>query len=728
MKAIRQLVRQPMKFLSGVVTVSLAVCVLCVCLGQSIAAGKAAAALERRFTTVALQTIKYNYEEIVAIDSEGYTIHGLRYHDTIPQEIADWIERTVQTRPDLVESISSPGLASACISELTSDNITAHRYYYPLTGRREEMDTREQQATSTYAAAMLEMVLDQVEAPLTVTFQGTMEDGTEVSVARYTTVELKGTVKSVVSLEEGYDDPTGRTIYVSLTVPDQEALDALNLDPGERYLVYGPDYLDGNWALCGMISDSLSARLGRNVCLEALDDSDFFDYSEMEIKALKELSPYTEYCSRYVYDGVFVDVSGFEMKYRDAVFLTAQDNSTLGDYELVSYPGGSYPKLCWDRWITGDDGSLTQVSQEEYSRRYFVPTIAHLDGTAEEFLRSDSGKRWADTLRRMDVNHHAFPVIGVDQLGYIPDFARQTARIVDGRDFTREELESGKRVCILAESLAASNGLHVGDFFSPQFYNYDWDDPNQDYISDGKGVSNPSAYTYTANTEFVGTGEQYEIVGTYRQDNAWADTADNPYSFTPNTIFVPKASVPSDMDYGEQGFFRTLILKNGMVEPFLNFAVEAGYGDLFVYYDQGYTQVAENLHSFEEAGKWALAVGVIVYGAILGLMLFLFPGGQGKALSVMNAMGVERRKRMGHVVSTGAGIFIPGTVLGTAAGILLWQRVIRFLADSTGSEITLEMDVPMLLIVALFQLAAALLLAALMAVPMTRETGIGKRK
>lgn len=722
-----------MKFLFGVIAVSLAVCVLCVCLGQAIAAQKTAAAMEYKFTTVALTTSKYNYVDFDFTDSEGNVVHTSKFEKTLPQEVSGWIAETVRSRPDLVKMISTPGLASVCLSELVPDNVSDHVYHNPYRGSpsvgdREAINLRTQEGKTSYAGAMLEVVLEEVGAPEVYTLKGAMKDGTEVSACLYASVELTGTVERVISLEEGYDSPAGRTIYVTLTLPNEKCLENLALEPGDRYLVYGPDYLDGNWALCGMISDSLSARLGHSVCLESLDEGTFWDYTEMELKMLKESSPNMDYRSRYVYDGVFVDVSGFEMKYRDAVFLTAQDNSTLGDYELVSYPGGSYPKLCWDRWITGDDGSLTQVSQEEYSRRYFIPTIAHLDGTAEEFLRSDSGKRWADTLRRMDVNHHAFPVIGVDQLGYIPDFARQTARIVDGRDFTREELESGKRVCILAESLAASNGLHVGDFISPQFYNYDWDDPNQDFISDGEGIVNPAPYTYTANTEFVGTGEQYEIVGTYRQDNAWADTADNPYSFTPNTIFVPKASVPSDMDYGEQGFFRTLILKNGMVEPFLNFAVEAGYGDLFVYYDQGYTQVAENLHSFEEAGKWALAVGVIVYGAILGLMLFLFPGGQGKALSVMNAMGVERRKRMGHVVSTGAGIFIPGTVLGTAAGILLWQRVIRFLADSTGSEITLEMDVPMLLIVALFQLAAALLLAALMAVPMTRETGIGKRK
>ena len=46
MKYFRQLLRQPLKFIAGVIVVSLAVSVLCVCLGQSIAANKTEEALE----------------------------------------------------------------------------------------------------------------------------------------------------------------------------------------------------------------------------------------------------------------------------------------------------------------------------------------------------------------------------------------------------------------------------------------------------------------------------------------------------------------------------------------------------------------------------------------------------------------------------------------------------------------------------------------------------------
>lgn len=195
----------------------------------------------------------------------------------------------------------------------------------------------------------------------------------------------------------------------------------------------------------------------------------------------------------------------------------------------------------------------------------------------------------------MRVNYQTFPVIGVDKLGYVADFARETARIVEGRDFTQEELTSGAKLCIISETLAAANGLTVGDTISPRFYNYDWNSPYQGFVSKGEGVVNHSAYVYTTQTEFSGEAESYVIIGLYRQDNAWGDVSENLYSFTPNTVFVPRASVSSDMDYGNQAFFQTLVLRNGAIQEFRALVDEAGYTDLFVYYDQEYTTISDSL-------------------------------------------------------------------------------------------------------------------------------------
>lgn len=724
MKYLRQLLRQPLKFISGIIFVSLAVSILCVCLGQSIAADKTEASLEFNFTTVALPTTKYQY-----VEKEFNGIPYTAFSESLPEEVVNWIGQTVSSHPELVETVAAPGLASAYISELTPDNVTQHKYNYPYTGTQESWAPHRLEATPTYACAMLEIVLDEIGEPYESVVEGALEDGTPTTVTTKVEVTLTGTVKSVVSLEEGYNDPTSRTIYLTLVLPDMESLAGLALEVGDSYLVYGSDYLDGNWALRGYISDSLSAALGSSVEIGALDEESFYYYTEAELAALAEINPYSTATAQYWHGDVFTEIPAEMLCWKDAVMLTLEDKSMFGVYERVNYTdgSGSYPNINLERWITDENGDLVQITQEEYSNRYSVPTIVHLEGSVEDFLQSENGHRWINQLELMEVNYQVFPVIGVEKLGYVADFARETARIVEGRDFTQDELTSGAKVCIISETLAAANGLSVGDTISPRFYNYDWDSPNQAFIAEGKGIVNPSAYTYTANTEFVGIAEEYVIVGLYRQDNAWGDVSENLYSFTPNTIFVPKTSVSSDMDYGNQGFFQTLVLKNGAIKEFRGIVNDAGYEDLFVYYDQGYTTISESLHNYKEVAQRAMMVGMIVYGVILVLFLLLFPGSQRKVLVTMTGLGTQRKYKFAQVVMTSAGILVPGSVVGSVAGMLLWQKVIDALAESVGAAISLEMDIVTLIVVALGQLALALMLTALLALPMTKDTGITKR-
>lgn len=748
MKYLQQLFRQPLKFISGVIVISLAVSILCVCLGQSIAADKTEAQIEYFFTTIALPTTKYNYYESYFIDSQGNRIPYTASSFTLPDKVANWISNTTQARPDLVETIATSGLASAYIEELIPENLTDHMYHYPWTGTPQNQLPHKMEGLTTYACAMLEIVLQEIGEPSVIFQKGTMEDGAEVIVPVQTTVELVGTVKSVVSLEQGYDDPTGRTVRLSLVMPNEENLDSLSLKHGERYLVYGTDYLDGEWALCGCISDGLNDQLKYPIELKELNENSFYYLTEKEQAVHMAGNPHGAVpIARYWYKNdnpeeqwIFGDKGNYvllyesDMKLHNAVLLTMKDKTNFGTLKWIDYSngGGSYPAINWDRYITDKNGNQIQITQEEYSALYSIPTIAHLEGSVEEFLASEEGKLWAQTLEQMQVNYHAFPIIGVDKLGHIADFARETARIVDGRDFTPEELASGAKVCIISESLAAANSLSVGDTISPQFYNYDRNSPYQPFLSTnnmyGNGSVNPSAHSFTAHTKWAGEPEEYIIVGLYRQDNAWCDVSDNLYSFTPNTIFAPKASVSSDMDYGTQGLFQTFVLHNGAIEEFRALVEKAGYPDLFVFYDQEYTTISDSLENYREVAQRAMMIGFVVYGVVLVLFLLFFPGSQGKALATMKALGTQRRYKIAHVFMNSAGILIPGTVIGAALGMLLWHKVIDVIAESVGAAVALEMDAMSLVLIALSQMVLAFMLTALIAIPLSRNHGIAKRK
>ncbi|MCD7755157.1 MAG: ABC transporter permease [Firmicutes bacterium] len=735
MKMLLQLVRQPLKLIAGLLVAAFGSSILCVCIGQAIAAENTATAVDALFTTAALETTDYNFINTCNADEEFLAMWGRAVEDFtwgLPEAVAEWINGVVQAQDDLVKFDATPGLASAYLPELTYDSIVSHDYFYWAVGSVQTAQTQRLEAQATYACAMFEVELTEIGEPETVVAVGVLEDGSDTSLETGITVELQGTIRQVVSIEGSYDDPTGRIIYITLELPDEESLAAQELEPGSRYLVYG-DYLDGDWVLRGYITEFMNAD-GTNVSLQEIDESCISYYSEFEIARLRAQNPNNTLVADYVYPNNYalglrrVALEEEWLRLIDAAMLTVRDGSAFGSVSYVVHESGRYPTLDETHYITGEDGEMVEVSQEEWQARYAVPTIAKLEGTVEEFLASEEGALWQQQLSYMEINYHAFPIIGVQKLGYIADFARDNARIVEGRDFTQQELDEGAKVCIVSETLASMNGLSVGDTITPQFYNYDWDSPNQKFISDGYGVINPWAYRYSGTTEFAGEAEEYVIVGLYRQSNAWIDPSENIYSFTPNTIFVPENAVVSDMDYGNQGFFRTLILRNGMVEPFRVLVEEAGYEGLFVYYDQGYNEIIGTVMDYGEVSQKAMMLGAVVYGVILLLFLLLFPGSQGKSLSTMTALGAKRSQKIGHVFLSSAWLLVPGTVLGTGAGMLLWNSVVGRLTSSVDETLTVEMEPLVLVGIAVAQLVAALGLTVLLALFMTRDKGLKRRK
>lgn len=579
MKTLHQMFRQPVKTGAGIVLVMLCVAILIVCVGQSVAAGQTDAQLDGLFLTIAMPTTKYNGTS-----------------RKLPVGAADFLEELTTNYPDIVRAVSSPGLASAYISQLKPDMYTNHTSYFGWeTGTDGVASTMVTSPVGApYSCAMLEVRLDEIvgKTPATAWDLGT-QDQWMMDVLTYYCVNIRGTVLSVVGLNDGFQDPVGMNITLTLMVSDEQAFEALELQMGQRYLVYGMDYFDMDW-------------------------------------------------------------------------LASQSDNTTWEKDTVTLTVRNLQQL--------------QGLSEEYA----VPTIAPLTDTVEKFLDSEQGELWQQTLENISINNHAFPILGVDGLNYISEFARGTTRIVRGRDFTDEELGGGAKVCVLAESLAAANGIVVGDTITLQYYDLDAESPYQSTLSSGRGIVNPSARFYTTTTPFANVGESYTVVGLYRSQNEWADPATNVYAFTPNTVFVPKTSVGATMDYGNQGLFRSYVLYNGQLEAFQQLAAEAGYPDLFQCDDHGYAAVASALHDYTEVAQNVLTIGLCLSTLVAVLFFLLFPLQQQKTLNTMASMGATSGKKLAYILKYTLCLILPGGVLGVIFGVLLWDRVQLNLANRFG--------------------------------------------
>ena len=704
---------------------TLGVLALCVGIGQLYTAKTTAETLEKSFDTVGIMagmTIvqDYKFGSSLVLDPG--------------REAAQWVQETAQERPDIVKQISQTGLASAYIRDLLLASYYEAEYYNKFVGNTALIGTMVRPENMPQSCAMLEITLEEIGEAQEQTMSFTVEkerlpsefddydelkeyrnDRAMETVTTGYSVELRGKITGVLSLANGIKDPTGMWLNFTYTAKTMEELEAFlaELELGSRYLVYGTNYYDDDWDL----------RLYRDI--------GEWDVSRLHMLTQAEKRQWEE-AGYYGVVAVYGGESFSESTYRtiNAVSMTVRSTPhSLKDYEGIRDEAGNLLEIreITERVITDGNGNSVTVSAEKFGEYYKLPSIVKLTGSAEEFLASEAGAEWKAALERDAVNQHTFPVLGVDDLGYVAQFAREESQIIEGRDFTEEELESGARVCIISQEVAAANGLTVGDSIHPNFFNADENLPYNALLSKNKGIINPSSAFYFSTTPLLGETE-YIIVGIYRSNEPWAyvTAAENHYAFTPNTIFVPKASVTAQMQYNEFLQFQTVVLHNGRMDDFAALMNRAGYAGAYLLSDQGYSVIAGNFSDYEAQSKQVVQICVAAYAIISLLYLLLYPGSQRKTMRLMQNLGVPGRQRRAHVFVSSVVLLIPAAVIGAVAGFTFWEKINEKLKLSAGLLVDVQLEGKVLVIVALAQLVAMAALSALIAAFQARAHKLGK--
>ena len=645
MKTIKQMLRQPLRTMAGILIVALAVAILVASVGQYVAITLTRANLDDHYDTVAALSDQYFWSDIP----------GGREHATkLPDEIQEWISTTLMGRTDLVNMESFPQLYSAYAPGLRHDNFShyADGDNYEIFGMG---------VGNPYRCAMLEVTLSQVgtvvkEDKIT----GQMANGLPQEFVESVTLLCVGTVERVIALEDGFASPVGKTIVLTIQVDSMDTLDAMELKAGERYLIYGLDYTD----IPGGRSQNATTSLKQYE--ELFGPAGRVGNTVDWIPILEQIECSMTVCNFASLPDVIFGNGGLELR----------------------------PDLRMYTYRDGNEWPVKFISAEEFMGKYSVPTIVSLSGTAEDFLQTEGASLWRKTLEEMEYNLHGFPVLAVDKLGYQLAFARGEARIVEGRDFTEAERTGAGRVCILSEAVALASGLSVGDTIVLQTYALDANvgsgQDNSTFVSNF-----PAAALYSRAMGFTSEKVTYTIVGLYRQNNAWQDegqTGGNAHGFSPDTIFVPKGSISGEPLMGTSGIMYSLVLHNGKMAEFQILQEKAGYPDLFICYDQGYANIVTGLDAYEGVSWQALQTGLWAYGAVMLLFILLFPLRQRAVLATMDSLGANRWRKLCHLMVGSVGLLIPGTLLGTIVGVLAWEKVAEELMASLSVMIPLEAD------------------------------------
>ena len=674
MNSIRQLLRRPWKTLLGTLLSLLACTIICVCLGQYIASVQTQAYVEGNYTTVGVLTSNYMKEEV--LDEEGNVV-SVTYFSEQPFEVQKFLsELPSMDNTSFVKSVQQSLLTSAYLPDVVPLN------YYGSGAKPVYIDANADATNALditpYTYAMFVIRVDEV-GDIRPFINYETSHPIDTSAYGYA-IDVTGTILETVSLQQGYADPCGRAIHVTVRFASDEEGKNYNILTGQNYLLCGTDYQD------------LDSQMRLNVAQICNCEVSEVDWSNIQWLTEEEQSRFTFDCvAKYLKeDGSGVFLSSTDAQMVDSCSLTVCNNPLV-------YNGRSGQEE-----ISLNSGIV--LSTAEYCAQFKDSDIAFLETTAQDFLNQTNEAFWQEWLNTAAINDCSFPVIAVDNLNAISQFAIQDSTIVDGRVFTQEEIVSCANVCVISESLAISNGLSVGDTINIQYFDTDMDIRNNQTLTK---QANPNPAYYSSSTGFADGAEDYMIVGLYRQKNEWAIGT---YCFTPNTIFVPQAAISGKPTSICGGIYTSVILENGTAGQLEQLAAEHGLEDLFVCYDQGYSQIMASLEGYYEVGSVVLRTGFALWIGIVLLFLFLFPYQLRQDLHRMWDLGTPPAKIRRHVFVSSAGILLPGAVFGCITSAMLFRQMTQFIAATAKSDLTLEVSIGTLGLVAAVQLVVVLVM------------------
>ena len=683
MNPMHQLTRRPVKAAFGALLLALAGVILALSGGQFWAAARTRARVEATYTTVAVVT----GGDEPAGDSDPSLASA-----SAAWEAARFLAEPEQQNWSIIRSRPRVGLVSGYASNLMP---LLDMYNFRSYNGGETMDSA---PDAPYTYFILEvLVTDALER------HDRPQEGASYSESTWS---ISGQVQGVYGLQQRLRDPTGWQADIRFTQYYGDGDVPVRPEAGKRYLLLACTYDDTEWEeRCGIAAEIL---WDTNVRLDpwSLDiENNLIRYDQRTRQeeqvldeTLRELPP---------------DAPGYRDPTTGAeVFNLSMNAADHLRTNVVRY-SGPLETLAPD----GDSGLWT-MQTVDYGR-YDLPSIQELpEGvTAREIM--DGTASWQTALKAVDVNNHSVPVLTVEKVEALADFAAGNAMVTQGRSFSQSEYDSGAAVCLISESLARENGLNVGDTLPLSLYE---DDPGLPPIyARFQESCNPRASVFVPQEGFRQETE-YTIIGLYRQSSEWVTT---PTSFTPNSVFVPEKSVTCQTVYGNYGVWSSLILQNGTIDQMEARLKENGLGGTVTYYDQGYSNIVESLDGYTRVSQTVLPVGLALWTVVLAAYCVLLPMQEGKTALRMWTLGAKRRDIAGQIWTPSALMAAAGTVIALAVSIPGMSWATDKIQALTGSDLTLTVSTGQTVALCAGALAIALAVIALVSVS-TAQRGIRK--
>ena len=685
MNPMHQLTRRPVKAAFGALLLALAGVILALSGGQFWAAVQTRAGVEETYTTVAVVT--GGKRQLVSSGDIVYEDIGPTY------EANEFLKEAAQKGWSIIRGQATMGLAGGY-----SPKLTPLTTFYQMDV--DSSDTRiDNDEDVPYNFAILEIEITEVG-------EERVYYPREYDTGAFFNWVVSGKVLGVQAMSGDWNDPTGRNANFYLQITGESDAAGKALQAGQRILVFTHNYRDLDFEQRCLIAEDLRLS-GYEVDPRSLDiENNLIRYADRTTAITitdGEGNPWPDDAPLYK-DPVTGSESTIDLRRLNTIAFNVDDCSqpwTLYDEQW------NVEEQKWE-WTV----QRVIAYDTDYDLASF--TILPEGVTAEEMIASSP--TWQKAMESVRVNSHSVPVLAVNHLEALADFAAGTTMVTQGRSISQAEYDSGAAVCLVSESLARENGLNVGDVLPLSLYEYD-QDLRYSYIRE----YNPRPSCYLPDQGFQQETE-YTIIGLYRQSNEWVTT---PTSFTPNSVFVPEKSVTCQTVTGSCGVWSSLILQNGTIDQMEARLEENDLGGAVTYYDQGYSDIVESLDGYTRVSRTVLYVGLALWAVVLAAYCVLLPMQEGKTALRMWTLGAKRRDIAGQIWTPSALMAAAGTVIALAVSIPGMSWATDKIQALTGSDLTLKVSVGQTVALCAGALAIALAVIALVSVS-TAQRGIRK--
>jgi hypothetical protein len=689
MNPMHQLTRRPVKAAFGALLLALAGAILCLSGGQYWAAVQTRATVERTYTTVAVVTGRISSDEVLTPSAEGGSnAESLRQDSAMAAAI--FLAEPEQQNWSIIQSRPKVGLVSG---------------YSPGLKPAISLYTGHSSSDAPYEYSIVEIRADAVT-------QSNNDWFGESGSANWL---LDGQVLGIYGLNDAFRDPSGQRASVSLHQEYDDPAELLHPEAGKRYLLLSRSYTDDEWYLRQHVADFIF--MDTNV----QSDPWSLDILGNLIRYDQRANPDgTKYC-RLAHDGEFTDdadglveLAPDELIYSDpatgAEVYTGLDMGAFGRFSFSAARSRDREEIMVEDPQQPGNWRPETVDYTQYN----LPSIQELpDGvTAQEVI--DSTSSWRTAMESIQTNNHSVPVLAVDSVEGMLEFASGRTQITQGRSFSQSEYDSGAAVCLISETLARESGLDVGDTLPLSLY-----EKEKNLMPTMVGDSDPTASYYLPQRGFQQETE-YTIVGLYRQSNEWSQGV---ASFTPNTVLVPRKSVTCAVETGETGLgvssgclWETMVLQNGTIDQMEARLEENGLDGTVTYYDQGYSDIVESLDGYTRVSRTVLLVGLALWAVVLAAYCVLLPMQEGKTALRMWTLGAKRRDIAGQIWTPSALMALAGTIIALAVSIPGMSWATDKIQALTGSDLTLKVSTGQTMALCAGALAIVLAVIALVGV------------